>query len=119
MAEGTESKIKFWAVLVIICLMVAVAVTLVDLTIKTAILQESNSLRLFIESVRNDARTIRPDESRANTDNGNNGVVPPNVLDLDSARVETRDVSQGIPPRAASRPRRQPRNAPKPPEGSA
>jgi hypothetical protein len=119
MAEATESKIKFWAVLAIICLMVAVAVTLVDLTIKTAILQESNGLRLFIESVRNDSGTIRPDESRADTDPSNNGIVPPNVLDLDSARVETRDVSEGIPSRVAPRPRRNPRNAPKPPEGSA
>ena len=119
MAEGTESKIKFWAVLAIICLMVAVAVTLVDLTIKTVILQESNDLKLFIESVRNDPRTIGTDESRVDSDPGNNSAVSPNVLDINSARVETRDVSQGIPPRVAPRPRRKSRDASQPPEGSA
>lgn len=45
-------KTKFWAFLIGLMVAVAVAVTLVDLTIKAAILQESNAFKLQMNQVK-------------------------------------------------------------------
>lgn len=61
----SDESAKFWAVLMVLVVGVAVAITLIDLTIKAAILQESNSLRLKIEDweVKNGPRASRPNDS--------------------------------------------------------
>ena len=84
----SEGKIKFWAILAIIILAVAIAVTLIDMSIKTAILAESNSLKQLIDG----QRTKRSNQIRVDTDSADNSPVPDDVLDIDTARVEARNV---------------------------
>lgn len=80
----SESKdtIKFWTFLTVMLLGVAVAVTLIDLTIKASILAESTSLKLAMEEweVRNGPKQAgRPDTGNS-ADNSHNGHFPGDVL---------------------------------------
>lgn len=97
-------KVRFWAVLAVMILLVCIAVSMIDLSIKAAIIEESNNLRLFMESVRNGQRTEGPDKSGANSNGTDNVAVSGDVLDLNSARVETRNVRKRGTPRTKDRP---------------
>lgn len=96
-----NSKIRFWGILAIMILAVAITVTLVDLTIKAAILQESNSLRLLIERETNAKGTERSDDSGIAADASDDSTVPGDVLAIKPVRLETRNVSR----RRATRPK--------------
>lgn len=77
---------RFWTTLSILILMVAIAVTLIDLSIKAAILQESNDLRRVILNGRREASTDDYGDDR-------NRDSAPDVLDIDAAGMENPDVS--------------------------
>lgn len=91
MATTTNNDhIKFWTFLAGMILMVAVAVLLIDMSIKAAILSESNELRLAIEGERND----RAAKATANG-SGNNGSGTSPVLGEYAAGMETRNMVDG------------------------
>lgn len=90
MVVPQNDHIKFWTFLAAMILMVAVAVLLIDMSIKAAILGESNELRLMIEGERNDRA------AKANSNgSGNNGSSASPVLGKFPTGMETRDVVDG------------------------
>lgn len=99
-----NSKVRFWGILAIMILAVAITVTLVDLTIKAAILQESNSLRLLIERETNAKGTEGPDNSGIAADATNDGTVPGDVLAIKPVRLEARNVRKRRTSGAETRP---------------
>lgn len=90
MTAESEDKTKFWVVLIAIMLGVSVAVLLIDMTIKAAILEESNALRKLILGVQDD-RSAETSNNGA-SDNANR---PGPVLDIFPAGMETGNVPNG------------------------
>jgi hypothetical protein len=94
-----NDKTKFWAFLIGLMVAVAVAVTLVDLTIKAAILQESNAFKLSMNEVKHGTAGSRANETNSDgTDyyRHNNGrdagddVVPfPSRMEAPTIRTAT------------------------------
>lgn len=85
-----DDKTKFWAVLIGVMVAVAIAVTLVDMTIKAAILQESNAFKLAMNEAKHGTGQ-RPAQTNPNgTDNhsGNNGGDAGDDVHLFPARME-------------------------------
>lgn len=82
MSTSREDSMKFWAILTVMLLAVAVIVTFVDLTIKASILAESNSLKLAIEDweVRYGFKQAGRSDQGNSADNSNNGHFPGDVL---------------------------------------
>jgi hypothetical protein len=89
-----DDKAKFWAVLIGVMVAVAVAVTLVDMTIKAAILQESNAFKLAMNEVKHapGPRPAQTDSNGADNHSGNNGSNAPDDVHLFPARVEAPSV---------------------------
>lgn len=90
MTNDTGEQIKFWAVLVAVMLGVSVAVLLIDMTIKAAILEESNALRRTLLGMQDDRQT----EASSNG-TGHDASHPGPVLDKFSARMEAGNVANG------------------------
>lgn len=90
MTEASDDKMKFWAVLVAVMLGVSVAVLLIDMTIKAAILEESNALRRTLLGVQDDGSPKASDNGASH--NGNSSGP---VLDIFPAGMETGDVATG------------------------
>jgi hypothetical protein len=96
-SQGSKDTIKFWTILTIMLLAVAVTVTLIDLGIKAAILAESNKMKLAMEEweVRNGQKASgRIDQG----DSANDSLfpsVPGIVLDTDNAGLEKRSAANG------------------------
>jgi hypothetical protein len=90
MSQTTTDNIKFWSFLAGMILMVSVAVLLIDMSIKAAILQESNTLRLAIEGERND----RASKASSNGNNHHSNNSSP-ILGVFPAGMETGDVANG------------------------
>lgn len=88
--KDTQDNIKFWTVLTAMILLVSVAVLLIDMTIKAAILEESNALRRTIIGIQDD-RPAKADSNGAS----NNSDSAGSVLDKFPAGMETRNVSNG------------------------
>jgi hypothetical protein len=88
--QDSNEKIKFWAVLIGIMLGVSVAVLLIDMTIKAAILEESNALRRTLLGVRDDGQT---EANPYGTNHNGNSSSP--VLDFFSAGMEAGNVANG------------------------
>ena len=65
---------------------------LIDMSIKAAILQESNSLRLVIEEQRNRGERKAGTNPNGADNHGSNSSV---LLDIDATGMETRDVANG------------------------
>lgn len=118
-ADTPETKVKFWAILAIVILVFAIIITMIDLGIKTAIIQESNSLKLFIERHTNGQPTARPDESRDNTNADNDPPLSGDVLAFNPTRMESGNVRQRSKARATDRGTDGRGNAPESPKGSA
>lgn len=92
--EPTKKQIQFWLAMLFLCLMVAVAITLVDFGIKAAILEESNRLRRLIEG----EEIGRIKESNAKGDTTNPVYDPPlpsSLLVDKPTRMETTDDANG------------------------
>lgn len=90
MTEASDEKLKFWAVLVAVMLGVSVAVLLIDMTIKAAILEESNALRRTLLGIQDD----RPTEA-SNNGASHNSNSSSSVLDIFPAGMENGDVATG------------------------
>ena len=98
-----SENVKFWTFLTTMILAVAALVLIIDMSIKAAILQESNDLRLLIEGERN----VRGSKETAPQRTSGNGSGTPHVLGEYATGMETRNVSQGdSKPAKAPRPRR-------------
>lgn len=114
MNESKNETMKFWTILTIILLAVAVTVTLIDLGIKAAILAESNSMKLAMEEweVRNGQKVHRRTDERNSPNGAFNGDLPGDVLATDNAGMEARDavdrIADAIPPRPRNRPKSRP-----------
>jgi hypothetical protein len=90
MASETQDKIKFWVFLVAMMLGVSVAVLLIDMTIKAAILEESNALRRVILGVQDD-RSAEANPNGTSHDANSSSVV----LGKFPAGMETGNVANG------------------------
>lgn len=99
MNASTDSKdtTKFWTFLLIMLLAVAVAVTLIDLTIKASILAESNSMKLAMEEWEvNYGRKVSGRRDQRNTvDPADNGYLPGDVLGSGNAGMEAGNAANG------------------------
>lgn len=84
-------KTEFWAVVLIVCLVVSVAVMLVDFGIKSAILEESNRLRRVIEEHQIGQRTAAATQAGTSHDGSVDYPFPSDLLVGDPRPVETRD----------------------------
>src|SRR5258708_38920343 len=85
-------SMKFWTFLATLILFVSVAVMLVDISIKTAILEESNLLRRIILDEQDLMANGRGKEEAGLARTTNNGSSNGNLLDFDAAGGETRNV---------------------------
>lgn len=96
MAE--QNNIKYWTYLAGFILIVAVTVTLIDLTIKSAILQESNRLKRLIwdaEGQLYGQGQEGANNSRIDPNASVGSYLPGDLLDTSSPRMETGIVSNG------------------------
>jgi hypothetical protein len=84
----TRKQAEFWAILIIACTIVAIAVLLIDFGIKTAILEESVKLRLKIEEWERGQHTETATIGATN-DAPIDDSVPSLVLVDDPAGMET------------------------------
>lgn len=109
--ELNRKQTEFWAVILIICLVVSAAIMLVDFQIKQAILEESLRLRLALEEWEVRYSGLRAGQNGASNDSGNHSTIPGNVLVDQPARMETGNVSNGATPQA---PKATSRRQPKP-----
>jgi hypothetical protein len=111
MNASTDSKdtIKFWTFLTVMLLAVAVAVTLIDLTIKAAILAESNRVKLAMDEwweVQNGQKADGRTDERNRANGSIDGNLSGDVLATDNAGLEAGNASNG----AAKQTRTGPRN---------
>jgi hypothetical protein len=90
---SSKDPVKFWLFLVTLMLATAVAVLLLDISIKAAILEESNALRLAIEAERNNRYERRTENPSANGASGN-GSHSGDVVDINDAGLEKRDAAK-------------------------
>lgn len=88
--KESKDNIKFWTVLAGIILAVSVTVLLIDMSIKAAILEESNALRRVLLGVQDD-RSAKADSDGANHDSSR----PGSILGEFSAGMEAGNVSNG------------------------
>lgn len=88
--KDTRDNIKFWTMLTAMILLVSVAVLLIDMTIKAAILEESNALRRAILGVQDD-RAAKTSSNGASYNSDSAG----SVLDKFPAGMETGNVPNG------------------------
>lgn len=120
MNASTDSKdtIKFWTFLLMMLLGVAVAVTLIDLTIKASILAESNSLKLAMEEweVRNGPKQAGRIDKRDRDNASHNGSFSGDVLATGDAGLEAGSANNGS--EKPVRPRTGNRNKPSASDGN-
>ena len=107
MSVKTPDNIKFWTFLAGMILLVACAILFIDMAIKTAILQESNALRLVIEGEYND-RAAKTNRNGSNNHRGDTGPV----LGKFPTGMETGDVANGTKKAVQSRKARGQRSQP-------
>jgi hypothetical protein len=109
--ELNKKQTEFWAVILIICLVVSAAIMLVDFQIKQAILEESVRLRLAIEEWEVRSSGLRANKNRATNDSTDNATISGSVLVDQPARMETGNVSNGATKQAPkTTARRQPKS---------
>jgi hypothetical protein len=116
-SQGSNDTTKFWTILLIMLLAVAVTVTLIDLGIKASILAESNSLKLRIEEweVQNGQKAVGRNDERNHSNGRFNSNLSGDVLGADDAGMEARDAIDRIANTIPERPRK--RNIPRPSDG--
>jgi hypothetical protein len=92
--EMTKKQAEFWAFIIIICSMTALAILIVDFGIKSAILEESTRLRLTIEEHSGHKRQ-KSDDSRTANDPSDDSHISGDVLVVNSQRMEKGNVHNG------------------------
>lgn len=93
--EMNKRQVEFWGVTLLICLVVSVAIMIVDFQIKQAILEESTRLRLSIEEWEVRKSGLRADKVRATDDSANHTTIPGYVLVEPTAGMEAGNVRDG------------------------
>jgi hypothetical protein len=83
-----DDKLKFWAMLAIVLVVVAVTVTLVDLGIKAAILEQANAFRRDLERARNGQAPTGASSNGVDNNSANDGTISGDVLDVFPAGME-------------------------------
>jgi hypothetical protein len=97
MDAKANDSLKFWAFLTMMLLGVAIAVTLIDLTIKASILAESNAMKLRMEEwevthgQKSAGRNVEGNPSNGHFD----GSLSSDLLGTDDARLETGNAANG------------------------
>lgn len=92
--EMTRKQTQFWVAILILCLVVAVAITLVDFSIKAAILEESNRLRKVIEDYGRIPESANA--PGANNDTDNDPPLPGSILVDKPTGMEATNAPNGI-----------------------
>jgi hypothetical protein len=112
--DKANDTTKFWTILTIMLLAVAVTVTLIDLGIKAAILAESNSLKLAMEDweVRNGQKVNGRNDERNHSNGRFDSGLSSDVLATDDAGMEAGNAIDRIANTIPARPRK--RNIPRP-----
>lgn len=97
--QASNKQLEFWGMLIFICTMTAIFVLVIDMTIKGAILEESNALRRVIEEdYRGQGRAKATDGGNSN-DSHINPSLPSDLVDRRTARMEkTGDNKSGTRP---------------------
>jgi hypothetical protein len=97
---------KFWTILLIMLLAVAVTVTLLDLGIKASILAEANSIRQAMADWKNNGEEISGRADQRNHSNGRfDAGLSGDVLATDDAGMEAGNAANGATPPTRKRPR--------------
>jgi hypothetical protein len=106
--DKANDTTKFWAILLIMLLAVAVTVTLIDLGIKASILAESNSLKLAMEEweVRNGQKASGRIDERSSANGRFDAGISGDVLDTDNAGMEAGNAANGATPPTRNRARK-------------
>ena len=87
-ATMEDEQTKFWGILIMVAVAVAAAVLLIDLTIKAAILEESNALKRTINEVKHGSGPAKADSNGANNHASDNGSDDSDDVHLFPARME-------------------------------
>lgn len=111
--ELTKKQAEFWAFIIIMCTMAAMAILLVDFGIKSAILEESTRLRLTIEE-HNGQQRQESNASGVANDAPNDPPFPSDVLVEYPKRMEAGNDTNG-----SAKAARRPANRPTKPGGSS
>lgn len=95
--QMSKKQIEFYTAILVLCIIFAVAITLVDYGIKASILEQSNKLRLTMEEwERNNGRQpAGANEVRNDNDATNDPPFPADVLVVDTPGMETGNGTQG------------------------
>jgi hypothetical protein len=115
MTESKNDMTKFWAILLIMLLAVAVTVTLIDLGIKASILAESNAMKLRMEDWEMMAygeETSGRADQRSHSDGRFNAGLSGDVLGTDDAGMEAGNAANGAAPPTRNRTRNRPKPLP-------
>ena len=113
----SKKQAEFWVALIVLCTIFAVAILLVDFGIKSAILEESNRLRIKIEDWEraNGRGTAGANEVGNADDTSDDHPFSSDVLVVDPSRMEAGNGTKGDSTKAdntaanGSKPRRQTR----------
>jgi hypothetical protein len=113
--DKANDTTKFWAILLMMLLAVAVTVTLIDLGIKASILAESNAMKLRMEDwemmaygQKASGRIDERNSSNGRFDAGLSG----DVLATDDAGMEAGNAANGATPPTRNRARNRPKPLP-------
>jgi hypothetical protein len=96
--EMSRKQAEFWVAMIVLCIIVAVAILLVDFGIKSSILEESNRLRLQIEEWSRGQKPTGANESGAANVAPNDPPYPSDVLVVESPGMETGEHNNGDTP---------------------
>jgi cytoskeletal protein RodZ len=102
--ELSKRQIEFWVIMFLIILGIMTLITVVDISTKTAIMEQATRLRLLIEGQANGQNASRTNETGTSSDPIDDGSIPGDVLVFDNARLETGNAANGN-SRAATNPR--------------
>jgi hypothetical protein len=106
-STGSNDTTKFWTILTIMLLAVAITVTLIDLGIKAAILAESNSMKLAMEEweVRNGQKVSRRNDQGNSANDRFESRISGDILGPDNAGMEAGNAANGAKKSTSTGPR--------------
>lgn len=100
--ELSKKQVEFYTAILVLCIIFAVAITLVDYGIKASILEQSNNLRLRIEEWERDngRKPAGANEVGNSDDTPDNVPLPSDVLVVNPPGMETGNGRSGHTPKA-------------------
>ena len=100
--ELSKKQIEFYTAILVLCIIFAVAITLVDYGIKASILEQSNKLRLDIEEWENriGRKPAGANEVGNSDDTTNDYPLPSDVLVVNPPGMEAGNGATGHTPKA-------------------